>query len=347
MKPCTPIYDLTTEDAIVHGRFFYASSLSQPIAFAMVHSFVLNLGLTNQLQSERFTFVRRLMAMWYTRYSQDPIFDPSSFPHVPDAKTEDGLKDLMTIANVLELATVLDRRSYVSSGIHWMELVEMGSSRSMARRLLAIIAQHFVIYVGEQPVAPWVVFQRSLVEFAAAVVVYKEDMSIACKVPGCPPIKVKEKMLALFQSNHPHLLPKLQSLIDSRVEYLSWTGPTISIKRRCNDHNIFRRRKSNTAAMLKNIPLRDFSDFPIYIQTPNGEYNAVTGDRGKGGFSAFGKHRIDLQLNQTWSPSEMLGRLLRARHLRVWTLMWMVRKKQTMPRPRDQEVRSTVDSVER
>jgi hypothetical protein len=257
----------------MHGRFFYASSSSQPIAFAMVHSFILNLGPTNQ-QTERFTFLRRLMAMWYIRYSQEPIFDTSSFPHVPDVTTENGLKDLMAIANILELATVLDRRSYISPGVHWMERVEMGSGRSMSRRLLAIIGQHFVIHIGGRPVAPSVVFQRSLVEFAAAVVVYKEDMSIACKVPGCPPIKVKEKMVALFESNHPRLLPKLHSLIDSRTEYLSWTGPPISITKRTNDHKIFRQTKMNTPGMLKNTPLRDFLDNPIYIR-PASESNSL------------------------------------------------------------------------
>ena len=234
-------------------------------AFAIVHSFVLQFGVTNQLQSERFSVLRRLVAMWYNCYNDDPGFEPSSKPHVPDVRSENGLQDVMAIANVLELGTVLDRRSYFVSGIHWAERLEMGAIRSLSRRLLSLIAQNFVFSIdGKQPVPPGIVFQRSLVEFAAAVVVYKEDMSTVCKTPGCSSVKVRDKMVSLFQANHPELLPKLLSLIEARAQYLSWQGPTLSIVRRTADHSIFRHRKLNTHVMTANAPLWDFTDFQLF-----------------------------------------------------------------------------------
>lgn len=202
--------------------------------------------------------------MWYNRYKEDPTFDPSRFPHIPDIRTENGLKDVMAIGNILELATVLDRRCYVGSGLHWTERLEMGTSREMYRQLQSIISLNYVLSVEGKPIRPSAVFQRSLLEFAAAVVVYKEDMHAARKIPSCSPVKVKEKMLSLFRSNYPELLPKLQSLIHRRAQYLYWTGPTISISRRTKEYCCFRRRKSNTPAMVRNKPLCDFADFLVY-----------------------------------------------------------------------------------
>jgi len=264
VRPGTPVYDLTAQDAIVHGRFFYSTSTSQSTAFAIVHNFVLTAGVTNHLHCERFTFLRRLMAMWLNRYSEDPTFDQTKYPHVPDVQTENGLKDVMAVGNILELGTVLDRRCYSTAGVHWRELIEMGSSRAMYRRLISIIAQNFVIMVGGKPVLPLVVFARSLVELAATIIVYKEDMeSAGHKIPGCSFVKVKDKMVTLFQSNYPELLPKLHSLMESRVESLDWTGPSISITRRTVDHRVSHRRGPTTTPRHK--PLRDFIDSPIYI----------------------------------------------------------------------------------
>jgi hypothetical protein len=268
VQPATPIYDLTPKDAIVHGRFFYASSTSQLTSFAIVHSFVLRPAVN---QSDRFTFLRRLMAMWLNRYQENPFFNPSSYPHVPNIRTEDGLKDIMAIGNILQLAPVMDRRCYLSSGGHWTERVEMAFSRSWYRQLQTIIAQHFILTVEGKPISPYAIFQRSLVEFAAAVVVYKEDMSTVRKITGFPPSKVKDKMVAVFQTNYPELLPKLHSLIKNRVQYLYWTGPKISITERIHDHLLFQHRKSNTPMMIKNTPQQDFSDSPLYIETaPDG-----------------------------------------------------------------------------
>jgi hypothetical protein len=205
------------------------------------------------------------MAMWVNRYRDDPMLDMSSSAHIPNTCNEDGLKDIMAIGNVLELATILDRRSYVGAGPHWTERIEMGSSRAMYRRLQTILAVKYVFRVGGQLIIPVAVFQRSLVEFAAAVVVYKEEVEATVgQAQGYPASKVKAKMVKLFESNHPELLPKLLSLIDSHVVYLNWNGPPISIERRAQEHQTFRRVKRNTPAMLINQPQRDFTDFPIY-----------------------------------------------------------------------------------
>jgi len=113
-----------------------------------------------------------------------------------------------------------------------------------------VIAQSFAIKVDGMLVPPLLVFRRSLVEFAAAVVVYKEDMegnfthSLAIT-----PEKVKAKTLLFFEGNFPDLIPRLQALIHAHMEFLYWTGPQLSITLRTDQHQYFSHECQNTPAM--------------------------------------------------------------------------------------------------
>jgi len=269
MQPNTPHYVLTVEDSIVYGRHMYPSSVSQSIAFGIIHTFILSFGVTNTLHNEMFTFLRRLMAMWYTRYKEEPAFDPSTHAHVPNIAKESGLKDVMAIGNLLELGTVVDRRSYTAAGLQWAERPEMGSCRWMYRKLQSLFAQRYTVTVGGKSMHPLTIFRRSLVEFAAAVVVYKEDMEgTVPKVPGCSATKVRDKTKSFFRHNYPELLPRLEELIEARTEYLYWTGPKIAIQQRSAQSHFYRKPKLNTAMMKKKAPHREFADQPLYPVPP-------------------------------------------------------------------------------
>jgi hypothetical protein len=218
-----------------------------------------------------FTFLRRLMVMWYTRYKDEPSFDPSTHAHMPNIAKESGLKDVMAIGNLLELGTVLDRRSYGAARLHSGERPEMGSCQWMYRKLQSLFAQRYTVAVGRKSMHPLTIFCRSLVEFAAAVVVYKEDMEgTVLKVPGCSAVRVREKTKSFFRQNYPELLPRLDELIAAHTEYLYWTGPKIVVQQ-CNVQSCFYRQKRlNTAMMTKKAPHREFLDSPLYpdpIQT--------------------------------------------------------------------------------
>jgi hypothetical protein len=242
----------------------YPSSVSQSISFGIIHTFILSYGVTNTLHNEMFTFLRRLMAMWYTRYKDEPAFDPSTHGHVPNMAKESGLKDVMAIGNLLELGTVVDRRSYTAA-LHWGERSEMGSCRWMYRKLQSLFAQRHTVTVGGKSMHPLTIFRRSLVEFAAAVVVYKEDMEgTVPKVPGCTAVKVREKTTSFFRRNYPELLPRLEELIEARTEYLYWTGPKIAIQQRTVQSRFYHQQRLNTAMMNKKAPQREFADQPLY-----------------------------------------------------------------------------------
>jgi hypothetical protein len=266
MRPGTPHYVVTVEDAIVYGNHFFATSTSQPTAFGIIHCFIMGYTITNQLHDDLFTFLRRQMAMWFTHFEHGAEFNTDENPHVPDVMKQAELLDLIAIGNIIELSTIIDRRCYKSHGIHHLELAEMGASRLTYRRLRSLIAQKFVLTIAGKPVHPLLLFQRLLVEFAAAIVVYKETAeSSVPPVPGCTAEKVKEKTITFFELNYPHLLPRLHSLIYSRYSKLCWDGPKIAITPRTEAHCFFG-RKRNTPAMAKNEPRQDFSDQPIFIE---------------------------------------------------------------------------------
>jgi len=264
MAPNTPHFILTVDDAIVHGRYMYSASTSQMTSIGFIHTFVNGYQITSEIH-DLLTFLRREMAMWLRRYKENPFFDRSEHPHVPDVYTAAGLMDVMAVGNMLELATAIDRRCYLASSLTLKEREEMGTVRSLYRQLQLVIGRSYVIKVDGMPIHPLLVFRRSLVEFGAALVVYKETMGEELvRSKTCTVDKVKEKTVSYFQANYPNLLPRLQELIDARFEFLYWTGPKLSISRRTDDHRFFSRDRMNSPAMTKQRPLRDFIDALLY-----------------------------------------------------------------------------------
>jgi hypothetical protein len=198
--------------------------------------------------------LRRMMTMWYTHLSQDLSTDEVENPHVPDISTVPGLMVLMAVGNVLECSQILDRRSYSDSGVHWSEHGEMAEARRLYRNIQLLFGQRYVVHVGNNAVSPYLVFKRLLVEFAAAVVVYKKQrVKQADKVPGCTLANLRKKCEAVFSSNHPDLVPCLNKLVEDQVKYFYWTGPHISITRRTAEHNEL-------------VEDKDFHDQPIFLE---------------------------------------------------------------------------------
>jgi len=252
MRPSTHHYVLTVDNSIIHGRHMYPACVSQMSAFGIVHCFVMGHAVTNVTTHEKMLIcLRRNMAMWVDKYLQDPDFLPGSDPHIPNIATMDGLLDIMAIGNLLELGAVLHPSSYTTSGFN--DDSDMGAARAMYRRLQLHFALNYVTTVNKVTICPHSIFRRYLVEFAAALVVYKEDSYMeAPKTRGCTPARVKGKVESFFSKNYPELQPKLLTLIKARHEWLCWTGPTINIKHRNDLDNVF-------------LPSQlDFIDCPLY-----------------------------------------------------------------------------------
>jgi hypothetical protein len=86
--------------------------------------------------------------------------------------------------------------------------------------------------IGDKNIFPISIFWQSLVEFAAALIVYKKSIKGAGypKIKGCTCYQVEQKMIHLFESNYPKLLPCLHQRVKEEAEYFYWTGPPITIR---------------------------------------------------------------------------------------------------------------------
>jgi hypothetical protein len=256
MRPNTPHYVLTAQDAIIYGHHFFSASTVQSTTFGIIHCFIHKYGVTNTSHDNIYTFLRRLMVMWQDYY-RDPAFDPSQHPHIPNVMTHNGLLDLAAIGNLVEISPMIDRRCYKTTGVHHLEWSEMGHARWAYQMLQSNVCRHFSFKVGSKLVYPLLFFQRSLVEFAAAIVTYMEDVNPSAKSEICTPTRLKEKMVKFFQSNYPELLWKLRHLIDNRFEHLVWNGPKITITKYSKEHRPSRPNQQD-------IWDGDFTDSPLY-----------------------------------------------------------------------------------
>jgi hypothetical protein len=247
-------YVITVEDSITYGRHLWTTSTMLETVFGIVHTFIVP-ETTNAQHEIIHTMLRRMMTMWHTHLSQDLSSNEIENPHVPDISTVHGLMVLLAVGNVLECSQIIDRRSYSQSGVHWNEHGEMAAARRQYRHLQVLFALRYVVHVGENAVLPRLLFKRSLVEFAAAVLVYKKQrVNKVEKVPGCTFAALEEKCQAVFRSNHPDLVPCLNRLVKEGVEYLYWRGPPITITQRTPEH-----------AKLEED--KDFRDRPIFLES--------------------------------------------------------------------------------
>lgn len=271
MRPNTHHYVLTVDDAVTFGRHLYTSSTAQATSFGIIHSFILNYAVTNKLHDELFTMLRRMMTMWHIRYEQDSALDVASEPHVPNITTVSGLMDILAIGNLLEIAQIIDRRWY-EGGIDPVEATEMAVARWRYRKLQTYFAKRYVVEVGGHIISTLSIFRRSLVEFAAAVVVYKrEKYDVAPEELGGSAIEMEADMKDLFRSNHPELLPCLERLIKEDAQYLYWTGPSITIRRRGLD-DIY----SSSAPGPEAKKTLDFMDTKIFNSTGDEAVDVAT-----------------------------------------------------------------------
>ena len=133
MRPNTMHFVITVEDSIVYGRHFYSNASTQAMVFGIVHTFMLSSMITNTLHDQLDVMLRRMMVMWST-YHFLPAYSKLDNPHIPKTFTPSGLMDIIALGNLLELAQVLDRRSYYTDdGIHWQEVHEIALSRQRYR----------------------------------------------------------------------------------------------------------------------------------------------------------------------------------------------------------------------
>lgn len=239
MRPTTLHYVITMEDSFVYGRHFLTSSTIQDSICGIIHCFMMGYCITNTLHEGLSTMLRWIMCMWQVHYDGHKIFLEPQDGHIPDISTVEGLTDLMALGNILELAQVLNRRTYQKGIINWQEQEEMAMARWRYRLLQNFFAKFFVVFANKMPIHTMSVFRRSLLEFAAAIIQYKRDTAqTAPRTPGCTPATMEAKVFAYFTSNFPELLPALRKLLQKSVYSFCWSGPTLTVERRTRETGV-------------------------------------------------------------------------------------------------------------
>lgn len=116
MRPCTPHFVLGTEDSIVLGRHYYATTTIRRSCFGIVHTFVMGAGITNTSHNEDVSsLLRQLMALWYRH-----MVLHDGFGSKYSATTQcDGKPDLYSQERSHMCPTCRRRMDYSTSS-HWV-----------------------------------------------------------------------------------------------------------------------------------------------------------------------------------------------------------------------------------
>jgi hypothetical protein len=216
--------------------------------------------------------LRRMMVMWSMYHLPGTDSEPAD-PHIPDMSTQSGLMNIIALGNLLELSQVLDRCSYYTGdGIHWKEKHEIALARQRYRFFQDWFTRTHETRVGGETISALCIFRRCLVEFAAAVIVYKErewaKAQIWDPLMNCTPAAIRARITSLFESNFPELCAPLQELVAKKAAFLYWTGPPITITP----------IELDAPVICLTPRLTDFVDFPLY----NGYVNRNGTGKGKG-----------------------------------------------------------------
>ena len=254
MRPNTPHYVVTIADSVVIGRHFYATSTMVPTLLGISHTFILSNGVTNVVHDSLHTLLRRMMGMWRQRYNIDGSITNDD-GHFPDLQTMDGVLDLMSLGNIVELGYVMDFRTYREERVPNEDRGEMIAARCCFRTIQKIIASLYSAYVEGRKTNVISIFRRSLVEFAAGLVTYKRNEHSKCpQVEGFSPEKFQAKIEQYFKANYPELLQIFGRLILKKQNYLYWNGPQFSLK--------LQSKESKKARMSRGF--FNFKDFTLY-----------------------------------------------------------------------------------
>ncbi|KAF8803030.1 hypothetical protein BYT27DRAFT_7003283, partial [Phlegmacium glaucopus] len=112
MRPNTPHAVLTPNASICHGGFFFSTSNLRSTCYGHLMTFSLSTLLTNTGRTtESQLLFCKMLGYYYEVYTQGRPLE-SAVPHVPDVSTFDGIHDLFSLCNLVEMANILHPETY-------------------------------------------------------------------------------------------------------------------------------------------------------------------------------------------------------------------------------------------
>ena len=178
--------------------------------------------------------------------------------HIPDVTTQDGLLDIIMVGNMLEFATALGLK-HSGKKSHPEVLEERNAAMWQYRIFQSWFNHRYVLEIGDQGVNPCYLFNRSLIQFGAALCFYmkrweeKAPLTITTK-------QVTAAVLDHIRKEWQDLLHAFEQLLNddpSKCHWFIWNGPKFHIFP-CDESQVW-------------TELQDLLNDPVYVQTSGEE----------------------------------------------------------------------------
>lgn len=208
----------------------------------------------------------------------------ASNAHVLDLTTHDGLLAFIAVGNVLEFSVGLSRPHYVGD-LTQEDEVEQKVARWRFRFVLKAFCEKHTLLLGDTWVHPLYLAKRLLVEFAAALTVYKSRQeSMVPLTEKCDARSLNRALHAHLKADYPELVPLYLSLVKAKHGFFYWTGPRVRIGSRT-------RQFSRFLAGISSTELLQLDTFPLY--PIDGDVPGILDDAGTGARSKRARQRGD------------------------------------------------------
>lgn len=155
MRPNTPHLVVTTKASICYGAHFYASSTLRSTCHGILHTFIACSLLTNTEHTKASReLLRRLLMFYYKAFLSDYAVDGPSGKamssqykgDIPDIFTFDGLIDILSLCNLMELGNVIHYETYTDKGMNSFERRRMITGRTFSRLVKSWLAANIEIH---------------------------------------------------------------------------------------------------------------------------------------------------------------------------------------------------------
>jgi hypothetical protein len=215
MKPGTPHAVVTFEASICHGGHFYAMSTICATVYGIMHTLVGSNILTNAEHTMDSRMLLRRLVSYVHHHTVESRFQPSpdlptpTSGHVPKLNTADGVMDLFSLLNVIELSNILHPLSYAASSLRLKERLQMIYARKLARIILWWFWCNYDVYEIQKGARQIVkdgqhFYNESLGRQAKALVAYKkvaEACGMASDEEACTAKAMEAFITQIFQGN--------------------------------------------------------------------------------------------------------------------------------------------------
>ncbi|KAF8803055.1 hypothetical protein BYT27DRAFT_7110753, partial [Phlegmacium glaucopus] len=144
MRPNTPHAVVTPTAAICHGGHYLTTSSLRQTCHGYLMTFTLSTLLTNaELTSKVQLLFRQMAFFFWDAFTHSARPPPTTRAHLPDVATFEGVLDLFSFCNILELSNVTHPGSYGLPGLGVSERLEMIRGHAASRAIVEWVITHY------------------------------------------------------------------------------------------------------------------------------------------------------------------------------------------------------------